>query len=114
MSKPKVLYLSYVHGVNKRIEQGCRNLGVFKSRHTVFDEHLEQNSEGMRTWGGVCVDCDSFYIGEMGRSLKDRIKEHRYAVNRGDMKNGVAAHAWGSQHKVDWSSAKVRTVEQFQ
>ena len=54
------------------------------------------------------------YIGETGRSLKDRIKEHRYAVDRGDMKNGVAAHAWGSQHKVDWSSAKVRTVEQFQ
>ena len=62
-----------------------------------------------------CADCDSIYIGETGRSLKDRIKEHRYAVNRGGMKNGVAAHrAWGSQHKVDLSSAKVRTVEQFQ
>ena len=60
------------------------------------------------------ANCDSAYIGETGRSLKDRINEHRYAINRGDMKNGVAAHAWGSQHKVDWSSAKVRTVEQFQ
>ena len=35
------------------------------------------------------------------------------SVNRGDMKNGIAAHAWGSQHRIDWSSAKVRTVEQF-
>ena len=45
---------------------------------------------------------------------RERVEEHRYAVNRGDMKNGVATHAWGSQHKVDWSSAKMRTVEQFQ
>ena len=33
-------------------------------------------------WGAgyevPCVDCDSVYVGETGRSLKDRIKEHRY------------------------------------
>ena len=46
-------------------------------------------------------------------SSKDRIKEHKDAINRGDMKNEIAAHALGSQHKGDWSSAKVRRVEQF-
>ena len=60
-----------------------------------------------------CANCNSVYIGEMGRSLKGRIKEHKYAVNRGDAKNRIAVHAWGSQHKVDWSSARVRTVEWF-
>ena len=58
-----------------------------------------------------CANCNSVYIGEMGRSLKDRIKEYKYAVNRGDTK--IAVHAWGSQHKVDWSSAKMRTAECF-
>ena len=121
-SKPKVLYLPYIRGVSERIERGCRNLGVrtvFKSRNTLRQTLMNVKSRTPRECkrGAVyeipCADCDSVYIGETGRSLKDRIKEHKYAVNRGDMKNGVAAHAWYSQHQVDWSSAKVRTVEPF-
>ena len=120
-SKPKVLYLPYVRGVSERIERRCRNLGVrtvFKSHNTLRQTLMNVKSRTPKECkrGAVyeipCADCDSVYIGETGRSLKDRIKEHKYAVSRGDMKNGVAAHAWSSQHKVDWSSAKVRTVEQ--
>ena len=48
------------------------------------------------------------YIGETGRNLKERLKEHKYAVKTGNMKNGIAAHAWNTQHPVDWTSAKVR------
>lgn len=121
-NKPKILYLPYVRGVNERIERGCKNLGVrtvFKSRHTLRQTlmNVKSKTPGECKRGAVyeipCADCDSVYIGETGRSLKDRIKEHKYAVSRGDMKNGVAAHAWTRQHKVDWSSAKVRSVEQF-
>ena len=41
------------------------------------------------------------YIGETGHSLNERIKEHKYAVKRGDC---VATHVWEAQHAVDWSS----------
>ena len=58
-------------------------------------------------------DSDAIYIGETGCCLTERIKEHKYVVKAADMKNGVAAHAWGGQHTVDWSSARVRTNEQL-
>ena len=53
----------------------------------------------------LCKDCDSVYVGEMGRTLQKRITEHKYAVKRFDDKNGVAVHAWKMNHSVDWDSA---------
>ena len=57
-----------------------------------------------------CGDCSQVYIGETGRNLKGRRREHQYAVKK-DMKNGIAAHAC-QQHSVDWDGAKMRCTEQ--
>ena len=90
-SKPKVLHLPYIRGVSERIERGCRNLGVrtvFKSGNTLRQTLMNVKSRTPKECkrGAVyeipCADCDSVYIGETGRSLKDWIKEHKYAVNR--------------------------------
>ena len=59
-----------------------------------------------------CGECDQVYIGETGRNLTERLKEHQYAVKRKDLKNGIAAHACQEHHQVDWSAAKVRCTEQ--
>ena len=59
-----------------------------------------------------CRDWNKAYIGETGRSLQERIKEHKYAVKSANMKNGIAAHAWTHQHHVDWDAAKARAFEQ--
>ena len=59
-----------------------------------------------------CADGSHVYIGEMGRSLTERLKEHKYTVRRGNMNNGIAAHAWSEQHHVDWSAARVRSFKQ--
>ena len=79
--------------------------------------HMKNSTPEERKWGAVyeipCADCDLVYIGETGCSLNERIRGHKYAVKTGDMKNGIAAHAWAAQHTVDWSSARVRTTEQF-
>ena len=73
--------------MSKRIERGCRSLGlrtVFKSHHTLRQSLMNVKSQIAKEYkrgAGYevpCVDYDSVYIGEMGRSLKDRIKEHRY------------------------------------
>ena len=51
------------------------------------------------------------YIGETGRTLEKRLSEHRGAVKRNDLKNGIAVHAWKTQHRVDWEAATVKQVE---
>ena len=91
---------------------------VFKSGHTLRASLMRvKNARPAEMKKGAvyeipCKDCSKVYSGEMGRSLTERVKEHKYAVKRHDDKNGIAAHAWTAQHRVDWSAAKVRTTEQ--
>ena len=55
---------------------------------------------------------DRMNIGEeTERTLEKRLKEHRGAVKRNDMKNGIAVHAWNTEHRVDWEAATVKQVE---
>ena len=51
-----------------------------------------------------CKDCD---IGETGRTLKKRVSEHKHAVGKFNMNNGVAAHVQNEDHQIDWEGAKV-------
>ena len=37
-----------------------------------------------------CAKCDSVYIGKTGRTLEKRLSEHKGAVTRHDVKNGIA------------------------
>ena len=59
-----------------------------------------------------CGGCEKVYIGETGRNLQERLKEHKYTVKTANMNNGIVAHAWRAQHPVDWTSAKVRAIEE--
>ena len=54
-----------------------------------------------------CANCDHVYSGETSRS----VKEHRYVVKTGNMKNGITAHAWNHDHQVNQEVAKVRLLE---
>ena len=51
------------------------------------------------------------YIGETGRNLQRRLKEHEYAVKRGDERNGIAVHAKTHHHQVNWDGAEVLLQE---
>ena len=52
-----------------------------------------------------CKDCRKTYIGETKRTLKARRREHRQAVTRGDLKNGITVHAHNTQHTVNGMGA---------
>ena len=55
-----------------------------------------------------CKDCTMAHIGQSGRSLACRIKEHKRAVQNGDQNSStLAEHAWQQQHHVDWAAAEV-------
>ena len=51
------------------------------------------------------------YVGQTGRCLGKRMKEHRKAVESGDCANSaLAEHTWSHHHPVDWD--KVTVLEQ--
>ena len=121
MEGKELLYLPYVKGVSERIERGCRQLGiqvVFRSGNKLRQSLMQVKSaidEEMKkgvVYEVPCSECEMVYIGETGRNLKERIREHKYAVKKGNLNNGIAAHVWQHKHEIDWDSAKVRCKEQ--
>ena len=62
----------------------------------------------------VDCSCGYTYIGETGRTIEIRIKEHKRAVQRGDKTNGIAVHAnQFPSHGIQWDSCKVLEQEQI-
>ena len=54
-----------------------------------------------------CGGCSKCYIGETGRPLKTRLKEHVKSVKEGDCKSALSQHNLDTGHKVDFDSIKV-------
>ena len=55
-----------------------------------------------------CTVCTKVYIGQMGRSLKHRLKEHQRALRNGDVAaSALAEHALVAGHGIDLSKKVV-------
>ena len=55
-----------------------------------------------------CQDCDKVYIGDTGRTLQVRQKEHkRHCINGRTQDSAVAAHAHQELHDIDWENTSV-------
>lgn len=82
----KKIFLPYVRGVSERTEKVCRQLNiktVFKSngtlRQTLMRVKNRRSEEARRgvVYEVPCRDCNQTYIGETGRLLQERLKEHK-------------------------------------
>ena len=59
-------------------------------------------------------DCSYSYIGQTGRSLSDRIKEHKRPVSRVNVDDSaLAEHVANSGHEIDWCSAMILDSNRF-
>ena len=47
------------------------------------------------------------YIGQTGRTLEQRIKEHKYYVSRADQEKAVCQHVSATDHPPDWLGARM-------
>ena len=60
----------------------------------------------------VNCSCGNTYIGETGRTLDARLKEHQRAVKVNNKSNGIAVHVNSTAHDIDWDNAEVIDHEQ--
>ena len=60
-----------------------------------------------------CADCECVYMyrRDWKNTGEKKLKEHRGAVRRNDVTNGIAVQAWKTEPKVDWEAATVKQVE---
>ena len=54
-----------------------------------------------------CKECDKYYIGETGKGLEVRKKQHMYSIRSGQQSNALFAHVSEYNHPIDWNNAKV-------
>ena len=108
--RPTILY-------TQKLEKACAPLGVktvFKPQRAMrqllvqVKERIPPENQREVVYEVPCKDCELKYIGEVKRSLKTRMTEHKYAVCRGDERNGITVHVHQLQHSIDWESARVR------
>ena len=59
-----------------------------------------------------CRDCDAIYIGETGRSVKTRKREHVGAVRNFDLeKSALCQHVLEHDHEIDWENVEILNSE---
>ena len=62
-----------------------------------------------------CKDCEASYVGQTGRHLRERLKEHTKALEKGNtMNSGVAEHAFEKHHNIDLDNIRVLDTESNQ
>ena len=55
-----------------------------------------------------CGTCPKVYIGQTGRTLEHRLKEHKRALTSGNVsQSAVAEHAMDESHTIKWEEAEV-------
>ena len=106
--------LPYVQGTSERLRRVLSNLDIrvtFRP-HCTLRHLLVKPKDPVppdRRKGVVykisCKHCSYSYIGQTGRSLSDRIKEHKRAVSRANVDDSaLAEHVVNSGHEIDWCS----------
>ena len=109
--------LPYISGLSKSIRRVLAPLAIqvtFRPYRTLRQElvHPKDPVPANRRKGVVysipCAECPRTYIGQTGRSLDHRLREHRRALKNGDVgSSALAEHVFSANHQVDLSKAMV-------
>ena len=54
-----------------------------------------------------CKDCNDVYIGESGKQLKERVKQHEAAVRNNNVAYQVVQHCNDNNHTMDFDNVKI-------
>ena len=108
--------LPYINGLTEPLQRLLRNNGIHvvtrphRTLHQEFPSpkfrppsHLQANV----VYKIPCNDCNWSYIGETGRCLHTRRKEHIRNVKYCNKGSNVANHAWMNDHQIDFENAIV-------
>ena len=76
-----------------------------------FKTQLSHNKPPSLIKSGVysihCNDCNKSYIGEIGRDLKIRIKEHKKDISEMKQTSGIAQHERENDHRFNFNEANI-------
>ena len=92
-----VLRSLYLHGIT-----------VNPYQWTVFPVPVPPNQRKSVVYQIPCSDSGTMYVGQTGRTLQVRKKEHVWALTNSDsMTSVLAEHTMDTMHKIAWEDAEV-------
>ena len=53
-----------------------------------------------------CSQCNKVYLGQSGKELTVRLKQHKYNVRTGNMSSALFVHMNEFNHRIEWQDAK--------
>ena len=109
--------LSYIGNTFESIKRVLALLNIrtcFKPHKTLREllvhpkDFIQDNQKKGVVYSIPCEDCDSVYVGQTGRTLEHRMKEHKRALCLlDDNISAVAEHSIKQEHRINWENAKV-------
>ena len=54
-----------------------------------------------------CLECNKFYVGQTSKTLKERIKQHKYYINTFKENSALFQHCFEASHKINWNESKI-------
>ncbi len=111
--------LPYIGPASHKLERILKEVGVqvyhssqnklFRSLCTHKDSVDESQKPGVYH---IPCECGLFYIGETGRNLSKRLKEHKTNCEKAGLdKSAVAKHAWTYDHRIKWDEANILAMD---
>ena len=83
---------------------------IFKNSKTIKNL-LIKNSPVSEFNGCVhkipCNNCDRFYVGQTGKHLEKRIKQHKYSVRSGQESSAIFCHVRDKNHIIDFANTRI-------
>ena len=87
------------------------NINVVFKYETVIKNILIKNSPIMDNNPGVycipCNDCHHIYVGQSGKTLPERCKQHRYNVRTASSSSALFLHKQNYDHFINWNRARL-------
>ena len=113
--------LPYVKGVSERVQRILQQHNIkttlkpVKSLRQILSRPKDTIPISKRTgvvYNIPCKDCDISYIGETGRALKTRTKEHEASVRlRKTESSALSEHANYNDHDIAWDDVTILATE---
>jgi hypothetical protein len=111
------VYIPYVKDVSEKfkcIGNRYNSRKIFKTKHTLMSSLMKTRPERDPLQTAQCIyshpyECGRSYIGETGRPLALRLREHRHNLQQGLLeKSKLAQHAYVG---VGWDGARILEIE---
>ncbi|UYV61214.1 hypothetical protein LAZ67_1003860 [Cordylochernes scorpioides] len=79
----------------------------FLTRNRIMKDNIGTSKPSNVIYGIKCTQCDKIYVGETGRNLETRIKEHQQGLMGRRALSKIGEHALYSGHRPDWNDIEI-------